>query len=290
MKFNLYDDVKSYYRDTYETLMRHEAQNLIPLGNIIIGNAGKDKTGWRDPANWFMSTVTDNDKIVLIACMTPPNNITPYAVDNKINDEALACLVKGICGTSFTVPGILSEKNLAERFAKNWAAEKGINYHIHKDMRIYELVKVNPEIPLLGTLRLVEEKDMPFLPFWVEGFGHDCFGDKIAPGSDPEPYRYNITKKSLFVLEHEGMPVSMASKNREMQTVCGVGQVYTPPYFRHKGYASSCVAGVSRLILEKGFKKCVLYTDLANPISNNIYQKIGYVPICDASDIKFQET
>lgn len=31
-------------------MMRHEAQNLIPLGNVIIGNEGKDKAGWRDPA------------------------------------------------------------------------------------------------------------------------------------------------------------------------------------------------------------------------------------------------
>jgi len=45
--------------------MCHEAQNVIPLGNIIIGNAGEDKTDWRDPINWFMATVS-NDKGVLL--------------------------------------------------------------------------------------------------------------------------------------------------------------------------------------------------------------------------------
>jgi len=55
MEFKKYEDVKIFYKDTYEILMRHEAQNLIPLGNIIIGNAGEDTAGWRNPANWFMA-------------------------------------------------------------------------------------------------------------------------------------------------------------------------------------------------------------------------------------------
>ena len=43
MNFTQYSDVKAFYKDTYNLLMRHEAQNVIPLGNIIIGNEGKDK-------------------------------------------------------------------------------------------------------------------------------------------------------------------------------------------------------------------------------------------------------
>jgi len=67
-----------------------------------------------------------------------------------------------------------------------------------------------------------------------------------------------------------------------------VAFVYTPPYYREKGYATSCVAQISQIALEKGFTKCVLYTDLANPISNSIYQKIGYVPVCDSLMLKFE--
>ena len=76
MRFTLYNDVKNLYTDTYDILMRREAQNVIPLGNIIIGNAGTDKTGWRDPVNWFMAAVSDDKEILLTAVMTPPNNLT----------------------------------------------------------------------------------------------------------------------------------------------------------------------------------------------------------------------
>ena len=287
MKFTLYNDVKSFYNDTYSVLLRHEAQNLIPLGNVIIGYEGKDKTEWRDPSVWFMATVSDVNGIKLSAIMTPPFNMTLYATDNIINEEALSCLIKGIGETDFTVPGVMTEKTLAEHFAKTYAAVKGISWSIRMSQRIYELTRVNPEIPLKGNLRLAEEKDMSFFPYWIEGFYSDCFFESHGVKENKEHYLYQIKKEKFYVLECDSIPVSMAQINREMKTVCGVSAVYTPPYFRAKGYATSCVANLSRLILERGFAKCVLYTDLANPTSNSIYRRIGYTPICDSVEIKF---
>ncbi|MCL2472204.1 MAG: hypothetical protein FWF26_00870 [Treponema sp.] len=96
IKFNLYNDIKSFYKDTCELLMRHEEQNLIPLGNIIIGYEGKDRTEWREPASWFMATVSDTAGIKLTAIMTPPYNLTLHATDNVIDSEAINCLVEGM--------------------------------------------------------------------------------------------------------------------------------------------------------------------------------------------------
>ena len=287
MRFNLYRDVRDFYRDTYDVLMRHEAQNLISLGNVILGNEGRDKTSWRDPANWLMATVTYEGAIVLIAVMTPPHNLTLYATDNIIYNDALSCLISGIKETSFETPGVMSDKILAEYFAKAWAEATGMNWRVQKDMRIYELLEVNPDIPLIGTLRTARDSDMAFFPYWLEGFNSDCFGQSPTAKSDEENYRY-LLDKDVFILEDNGTPVSMAHIKRAMQTVSGVSGVYTPPYLRGKGYATSCVAGVSRIVLERGFTKCVLYTDLANPTSNSIYQKIGYRPICDSLEIKFE--
>ena len=96
MQFKLYTDVDEFYNDTYDVLMRHEAQNIILLGNIIVGHEGKDKTDWRDPANWLMATVSDAKGIQLTALMTPPHNITLYATDNVINLKAINCLIDGL--------------------------------------------------------------------------------------------------------------------------------------------------------------------------------------------------
>nr|WP_276538695.1 GNAT family N-acetyltransferase [Murimonas intestini] len=105
---------------------------------------------------------------------------------------------------------------------------------------------------------------------------------------DGKSYRYQLSGQKLYVLEDNGIPVSMAGYTREMQTAIGVAFVYTPPYYRGKGYASSCVAQISQIALDKGFTKCVLYTDLLNPISNSIYKKIGYRPVCDSLMLEFK--
>ena len=288
MVFKLYSDVKPFYQDVYDVLMRHEAQNLVPLGNVIMGNEGGDKAGWRDPVNWFMAAVSDGMGVRLTAVMTPPYHLTLYATDNQFDGDVLALLVEGIIGTGFSIHGVMTENVLAEGFAKTYAAAKGIKHRIHKSQRIYELSRVNPNIPSVGALRLAQESDMAFLPYWDAGFHTDCFGSAPPIQDHAGDSRLAISSGKLYILEDRGTPVSMAKMSREMRTVCGVGNVYTPPYFRGRGYASSCVAAISRLILERGFAKCVLYTDLANLISNGIYQRIGYKPVCDSLDIVFE--
>ena len=103
MRFKLYMDVNEFYNDTYDVLMRHEAQNMILLGNIIIGHEGKDKTDWRDPINWLMATVSDANGIQLTVLMTPPHNITLYATDNIINPKVINCLIDGL--KDYEIPG-----------------------------------------------------------------------------------------------------------------------------------------------------------------------------------------
>jgi len=287
MQFTPYTNPTAFHSATYDLLMQHEAQNIIPLGNIIIGHKGEDKTGWRNPANWFMATVSNSTGILLTAIMTPPHNVALYATDNVINHAAIACMISGMADTP--IPGVLAEKTLAETFAKAYTATKGMKYEVAMDQRIYELTEVNLQIPKIGTLRLLEERDMPFFPYWDSAFGAaGVYGTKtLQEPSDIDLYRYHLDTQKVYILEVDGIPVTMSGFSRAMQNVIGVGRVYTPPYYRGNGYATSCVAQVSQIALDKGFAKCVLYTDLANPTSNSIYQKIGYKPICDSYMLKF---
>ncbi|HSS37114.1 MAG TPA: GNAT family N-acetyltransferase, partial [Patescibacteria group bacterium] len=67
-----------------------------------------------------------------------------------------------------------------------------------------------------------------------------------------------------------------------------VGPVYTPPARRGRGYASACVAGASQAGLDSGLRFLFLFTDLANPTSNHIYETIGYEPIRDVDIWRFE--
>jgi predicted GNAT family acetyltransferase len=56
---------------------------------------------------------------------------------------------------------------------------------------------------------------------------------------------------------------------------------------RGRGYAGACTAAVSQTILDGGAQFCTLFTDLSNPTSNGIYQRIGYRPVCDYTEYTF---
>jgi hypothetical protein len=48
------------------------------------------------------------------------------------------------------------------------------------------------------------------------------------------------------------------------------------------------VAAVSQSQLDAGRRSLYLFTDLANPTSNHIYQAIGYEPVRDVADWRFE--
>jgi len=289
MQFKLYHDINEFYDATYDLLMRDEAQNNIMLGNLIRGKEGKGNFDRHDPAAWLMATVSDDSGLLqLVVLMTPPKNITLYARDNIIDSAAVDCLIKGIDKTP--VPGVVARKDMGLYFAEAYCAAKRLSHGAPTNQRIYELTRVNPDIPRIGVIRPSEESDMYFLPYWIEAFNSACvrYGktDMNIP-QEAEAYLDRIAQRNLFLLEEQEKPVSIDTTQRELRTVCCVTHVYTPPYFRNKGYASSCVAQLSQMILDRGFTKAVLYTDMENPTSNSIYQKIGYRPVCDSVELKF---
>ncbi|MCL2235174.1 MAG: GNAT family N-acetyltransferase [Defluviitaleaceae bacterium] len=283
MEFTLYNNVEEFYKDVYDVLLANEAQNTLILGNLMVGYEGKDKFGWRDPANWVMVTVKQDDKVTLVGLMTPPFGLTLYATDNRIDRNTIKLLINSLNTHKLPVPGVVTEKTLAEAFAE----EYGLPHKTNMTQRIYKLDSVNPQINKIGSLRLACEQDLFFLPYWIEDFATCAGGDGIVD-KDIEKYRYHISQNKLYILEVDGTAVSMAKIDRETENNICISYVYTPPYWRKKGFASSIVAQVSQVCLDKGFKSCVLYTDLANPTSNSIYQEIGYKPVCDSLEITFE--
>jgi len=96
-----------------------------------------------------------------------------------------------------------------------------------------------------------------------------------------------ISGGGLWLWVDDG-PVAMAGAVGRTPNGIRVGAVYTPPDRRRQGYASSLVAALSQAQLDAGRRFCFLYTDLANPTSNHIYGAIGYEPVCDVDEYRFE--
>ena len=96
----------------------------------------------------------------------------------------------------------------------------------------------------------------------------------------------SVAQRRVALWQDGGRPVSMAYASPSNGGVTRISGVWTPPDLRRRGYASGVVAALSRERLEAG-ERCMLYTDLANPTSNAIYEAIGYRRVGDSISIAF---
>ena len=72
-----------------------------------------------------------------------------------------------------------------------------------------------------------------------------------------------------------GPVVAMAHASAPHAGVARVGPVYTPPGARGRGYGAAATAAATAAILAAGATP-ILYTQLDNPTSNALYQRLGY--------------
>ncbi|MCL2565277.1 MAG: hypothetical protein FWE24_05630 [Defluviitaleaceae bacterium] len=282
MVFELYKDVKAFNDDVYDLLMENEVVNMMILGDLAVGLTAENPIGWRDASKWMMAAVKDSDCAVAAVFMIPGDNLQFY-ISNRFGrqDLVLAHLAKGLADTEVFIKGIYVKADLGPAFADAYVFYVN-TWHKKKCERLYTLSNcISADILLQGHLRLAAEKDLAFIPYWREDF----LGNKNI-SDDYEGYRGMISAKNLYILEDEGIPVSMGRIDQKLENICGLGLIYTPSYFRSKGYGTAITAHISKLCLDEGCT-CALIADLANPVSNSIYQKIGYKPVCDMIEIGF---
>jgi predicted GNAT family acetyltransferase len=68
-----------------------------------------------------------------------------------------------------------------------------------------------------------------------------------------------------------------------------VGPVYTPRQHRGRGYGGAATWTVSQAARDAGVSQVLLFTDLANPVSNALYQRLGYQPVADRLVLAFKK-
>jgi predicted GNAT family acetyltransferase len=149
--------------------------------------------------------------------------------------------------------------------------------------RVFELRQVNhPKYPA-GQLRLATAVATDLVAHWIQAFHAESL-EPIDTTTAQEMAKGHIREGNIYIWDEGGTLLSMAAKLRPTVHGMTISLVYTPPELRQRGYASACVAALSQQLLDEGWQFCTLFTDLANPTSNSIYQKIGYQPVGDFND------
>ena len=278
MKVIHYDKAQDFIDDTFSLLSEHEVQN-----NLIMSIAAQGREA--DISRWLLATVKDEvGAVLLTAVCTLPFNLMLYASGNKCRNEAVQTLARELRDLRFYISGVTAERQLAWRFAEFY--QGGAPYRVHMAMNVMMLTQTPPLPKTPGLARPLTVDDLYFAPYWEREFAVECGVEVFDMPTNIAHVRERLEKDCHYIWEH-GVPVAQAVHGRSTPNGAVVTSVYTPPPYRGHGYASACVAHLSRQLLSRGYKFCALLADAANPISNRIYYKIGYRDVCVFEEIKF---
>lgn len=258
-----------FVRDVSPFLLEHEAEHGLMLG------VAAECVEPRPEAYWVMA-VGDDDRPVAAALRTSDRLILsrmPADAAALIAHDALrldvAQALRGVLGPPDVVSVFVVASGVAWR--------DGIAH------RIYECREVAPPEGVPGECRLARREDRETIVSWMQAFANEAMNAAVSRDAAAGEADARRVSGALYVWEVDGEVVSTAAAVAPTPHGIRVSGVYTPPAERAHGYASALTAAVTQRQLDAGRELAFLYADLANPISNRIYQRIGYRPVADVA-------
>ncbi len=277
MKAIAYKSPREFLSLVENFLMQDEVVNNLPLG--ILKRLVDQGTGDTEP---LMVAIKDGETLRMCLLKTTSHLVVSAPKDQYLADaadKAVDYILTHLAG-KVKIDSVIGQLDTADAFADSWQRRTDGRVSVEMQQRIYRLDKVNPPPPCPGQMRQAEEKDFELAAQWIYDFSTEAV-ESITHGQARELARRHLREKSLFIWQDK-QPVTMAASVRPSANGIVINLVYTPPEHRKRGYATACVAALTQHLLDKGYKFCSLYTDLANPTSNSIYMKIGYYPVTDS--------
>jgi uncharacterized protein len=282
MQLTRFENAEDFYQRVEPFLLANEAEHCLILG--LCSTLIKQPGYYQNP---YLTVIEENDIVQAAALMTPPHNLTLSLTGHP---EVFRLFANDLYSDFKTLPGVSSTPELCQRFAEEWQQISGQAFHRSMQERIYRLDKVNPVTGVAGQFRRALDSDRPLLTEWIIAFEKEAFGEVMTGAERLEKMVNAILTSPIrgVYFWEDGEPVSFAGYGNPTLNGVRIGPVYTPPEYRGRGYASACVAALSQYLLDSGRKFVTLFTDLANPTSNHIYQAIGYNPVSDFDVLEFE--
>jgi predicted GNAT family acetyltransferase len=279
------DDAAAFLAEAEPLLLADEARH-----NLILGIAGTIRDSPDHYPVRSLWLVRDGDGVAAAALRTSPYNL---ALARPRSQQALAALAEAVAGEE--LPGVVGSEPEVEEFAELWSRQTGIPARTNMRQGVYALEHVEQPPGVSGSARVASRDDHELALRWWIAFGDEVLHEG-GPGreraEESVEYRLSSPTGGFMLWEDDGEVVSLAGWGGPTPNGIRIGPVYTPPELRGRGYATALTAELSAQLLdgrlfEGGRRFCFLYTDLANPTSNAIYERIGYRLVARSAEIVF---
>lgn len=269
-------DARAFLDRAEAWLLRSEAEHNVVLGNALLLLEGV--SAWRPP--FYLATVERGSEVLGCVMRTPPDGLLLTSVPL----DALPIVAAQLAGMYTTLEEAWGPEDVVTAFAELWAHGHGVRWSIQGRYQRYAASRVVPVArPAPGTLRNGGDADRGLLRRW----GSDYAAETPTRVDVPRFFETMLERRRLYLWD-DGEPCSLATLSGFTPNGARVSAVYTPPEFRNRGYASTAVAAVMEKALEER-RFCVIMADLANPVSNGIYRKLGCRPLNEIVHVSFSK-
>lgn len=278
-----FEDPLLFYEQAHRLWVEAETRNNLILG--LASRLREDLHTFGEELPLMALVQAEHGGIAASAVMTPP--FAMVVQSEPLNQAAIETLADALIASGWRLPGVNGVEDVSDCFARTWQQKTGQDARLIVRSRAYELRQV-AEIDLPpGRMELAKESDAQLAADLQNAMVAEVILEPRKPVTS-ESALVSIRQKRTFFWVDGGEAVSIALANRPQITGICVSGVYTPPAQRRRGYARALVAEVSKEMLSRGYELVNLFTNLSNPTSNKIYQEVGYKPVCDYHQYRFE--
>jgi RimJ/RimL family protein N-acetyltransferase len=278
MGWNLTQDVEEYAAKAWALMAADPVASTIGLSIIEAIRADVSYSNVPPVFGWY-----EGEGGVVSGAIS----ITPFwpLLLSVTSEETLPELASELRAWGVPLTEVHGTTTTAPAFASAWIEDQPLRADTTQRQGLYRLGELAAPVGTPGRSRVVAEDDVDLVARWSEDF------TRVAGG--PAQNQTTIARRfvesgTLCLWEIEaGEVVSMAGWRLPAAGVSRVGPVYTPPEHRRHGYGTAVTAACTQDALDGGAESVVLFTDLANPVSNSIYQAIGYRRVSDRVIMRF---
>ncbi len=225
----------------------------------------------------------ERDRVQFAALRTPPWFMLASALEG---DDARELVMQWL-EVDPELPGIDALPGTARAIAAAWRERTGGATRCVMREAVHVLEQIDdPPHPAPGQLRRARADERPLLIDWMAAFAREA--GVVGADQAEAMVDARLARDGLLLWDHHG-PVCLVGAAGPIAGVARFGPVYTPPEHRRRGYGGSAIASASRRALAGGARRCMLFTDLANPTSNKIYAEVGYRRIGDWEEHAFEK-
>ena len=278
MAWTFSEDVVAYAAAVRPLLSQSPVEHTIAL---TVVEYALERSELLDPPELY-GWWTDDDGEVTGAMLHTPGHepLLERAPDASVRPLVDALAARG------RVTGVNGPVREALTFAAVSASALGCRAEVGHVIRLFRLdALLSPDPMPSGAARVAGPQDQELLADWVEAFAEEAHS---PVGNAVDSVQRWLAHGGLRLwLDDGGRPVSMAVSSLPAFGVSRIGPVYTPVEVRRRGYGAAVTAAVAEAILQQGATP-VLFTDLANPTSNGVYQRLGFRPVSDRVWLTFR--